>query len=143
MLGLIGDTEETMQQTIDFAKENDFDMVIFNIATPFPGTRFYNQVKANGKFLIDDWDEFHWDEFQSTSGSMLYEYPDTAKPKVVEKYYKKAYYEFYLRPSYVLKRLIKLRSFGQLRVMSRGLKSLLAMKIRDAKDWVSNIFSTK
>ncbi|MBI2038638.1 MAG: radical SAM protein, partial [Candidatus Nealsonbacteria bacterium] len=38
MIGLIGDTKETMQQTIDFAKELDLDIAQFNIAIPNPGT---------------------------------------------------------------------------------------------------------
>jgi len=48
MLGLPGDTEETMQQTIDLATELDLDEAMFSLTTPFPGTRLWDElVKRN------------------------------------------------------------------------------------------------
>jgi anaerobic magnesium-protoporphyrin IX monomethyl ester cyclase len=46
MLGLPGDTEETMQQTIHFASELELDQAMFSLTTPFPGTRLWNELKA-------------------------------------------------------------------------------------------------
>jgi anaerobic magnesium-protoporphyrin IX monomethyl ester cyclase len=44
MLGLPGDTEETMQQTIDLAVELDMDEGMFSLTTPFPGTRLWDEL---------------------------------------------------------------------------------------------------
>jgi len=44
MLGLPGDTEETMQQTVDFAVELDVDEAMFSLTTPFPGTRLWDEL---------------------------------------------------------------------------------------------------
>jgi len=44
MLGLPGDTEETMQQTIDLAVELDLDESMFSLTTPFPGTRLWDEL---------------------------------------------------------------------------------------------------
>lgn len=44
MLGLPGDTEETMEQTIRFACELDLDEAMFSITTPFPGTRLWDEL---------------------------------------------------------------------------------------------------
>lgn len=44
MLGLPGDTEETMQQTIDLAVELDLDEAMFSLTTPFPGTRLWDEL---------------------------------------------------------------------------------------------------
>jgi len=46
MLGLPGDTEETMQQTIDFAGRLDLDDAMFSLTTPFPGTRLWDELVA-------------------------------------------------------------------------------------------------
>ena len=46
MLGLPGDTEETMQQTIRFASELELDQAMFSLTTPFPGTRLWDEVVA-------------------------------------------------------------------------------------------------
>jgi len=44
MLGLPGDSEETMQQTIDLAVELDLDEAMFSLTTPFPGTRLWDEL---------------------------------------------------------------------------------------------------
>jgi len=44
MLGLPGDTEETMQQTIDLAVELGVDEAMFSLTTPFPGTRLWEEL---------------------------------------------------------------------------------------------------
>lgn len=46
MLGLPGDTEETMRQTIDFASELELDVAMFSLTTPFPGTRLWDDLVA-------------------------------------------------------------------------------------------------
>jgi radical SAM superfamily enzyme YgiQ (UPF0313 family) len=44
MLGLPGDTEETMEQTIDLAADLDLDEAMFSLTTPFPGTRLWDEL---------------------------------------------------------------------------------------------------
>ncbi len=46
MLGLPGDTEETMRQTIRFAGELELDQAMFSLTTPFPGTRLWDELLA-------------------------------------------------------------------------------------------------
>jgi radical SAM superfamily enzyme YgiQ (UPF0313 family) len=120
MFGLLGDTKETMRETINFSKSLDLDIASFNITTPYPGTRLYEEIKNNGKFLVDDWGIFH-----HTSGKMIYTHPSVASPEEVEEAYRKAHKEFYLRPKYILRQILKIRSFNQLKVMLRGVKTVL------------------
>ncbi|MEA3336828.1 MAG: radical SAM protein [Chloroflexota bacterium] len=44
ILGLPGDNEETMQETIEFAASLDLTEAMFSIATPFPGTALWNEL---------------------------------------------------------------------------------------------------
>lgn len=120
MLGLIGDTEETMQKTIDLAKGLDLDGAIFNIATPFPGTKMWQLIKKNGEILISDWDEFF-----NTSGRMVYKYPGTAMPQVVEKMYRKAVREFYFRPKYIFSQLFRRLTPSQIPMLIKALKRVV------------------
>ena len=46
ILGLPGDTEETMQETIEFAAGLELTEAMFSIATPFPGTKLWNDLVA-------------------------------------------------------------------------------------------------
>lgn len=48
MLGLPGETKETIQQTIKFANEIAPDTIQVSIASPYPGTEFYDQAIENG-----------------------------------------------------------------------------------------------
>ena len=122
MLGLLGDTKETMQQTIDFAKELDLDMVAFNMLTPYPGSRLWDEVKKNGKLLLNNWDDFH-----HSSGKMTFKHPDVAPPEVVEDMYRKAYREFYIRPKYILKRVLNIHNFDDFKLMLKSPRALLYM----------------
>jgi len=54
IIGLPGDTHETIRETIDFAFELDADQSKFMILAPFPGTRVYDLAVSKG--LVDPTD---------------------------------------------------------------------------------------
>ncbi len=99
IMGLPGDTRETMQRTIDFAIELDPMIANFSMMTPYPGTKVYEIVKRQGRFLINDWEDYVFFEQQARyeMGEMTAE--------LVEEMYRKAYRSFYLRPSPIMRRM--------------------------------------
>jgi len=50
ILGLPGENKNTIMKTIDFSIELDPDYATFSLATPYPGTEFYDTIKEI-KFL--------------------------------------------------------------------------------------------
>jgi len=58
MIGLPGDTKKTVEQTFQFAKKLNPDMVFFQQAVPFPGTEFYEWCKKNSYLVVKNWDEW-------------------------------------------------------------------------------------
>ena len=56
--GLTGETKESMNQTLDFAKGLDVDSVQFSLTTPFPGTRYFNQLKKENRLVSQNWKDF-------------------------------------------------------------------------------------
>lgn len=54
MLGLPGETKETIEQTIRFACELDPDTMQVSIAAPYPGTELYAQAAENGWLVSDE-----------------------------------------------------------------------------------------
>src|ERR1700741_2320128 len=60
ILGLPGDTTETIETTIEFAKEINPHTIQVSLAAPYPGTRLYDQAVENGWLdgdhaeLVDD-----------------------------------------------------------------------------------------
>jgi radical SAM superfamily enzyme YgiQ (UPF0313 family) len=99
MVGMPGETEQTMEETIRFACELDPLVANFSIATPFPGTEMYDLVQENGRILADNWDDFVFFE-----GKARFEYPHLPA-ELVERKWKEAYRRFYLRPHRVLRTL--------------------------------------
>ncbi|MGS0639388.1 radical SAM protein, partial [Citrobacter sp. VF227] len=48
ILGLPGETKETIKKTIEYAKEINPHTIQVSLAAPYPGTRLYNQAIENG-----------------------------------------------------------------------------------------------
>ncbi len=97
IIGLPGDTRESMQKTIDFAIELDPLIANFSMMTPYPGTIVYEQVKQSGRFLVQDWEDYVFFDTKAR-----YEMGDLTA-ELVEEMYRKAYRQFYWRPKYILR----------------------------------------
>jgi len=55
VIGNPGETREEIMQTIEFAKEIQVDHCTFSLATPFPGTQYYD-IAIKNNYLIHDSD---------------------------------------------------------------------------------------
>ncbi|MBN1425549.1 radical SAM protein [Candidatus Fermentibacteria bacterium] len=55
MFGLPGETHDSARRTIDLALELAPDTVQFSLATPFPGSSFYDELNRGGYLVTDDW----------------------------------------------------------------------------------------
>ncbi|MGH9671780.1 MAG: hopanoid biosynthesis associated radical SAM protein HpnJ [Bryobacteraceae bacterium] len=53
IVGLPGESGESIRRTIDFAKKLDVETIQVSIAHPYPGTEFYDHVVTNGLITID------------------------------------------------------------------------------------------
>ncbi len=108
IIGLPGETEETMEDTIRFAIELDPVVANFSMATPFPGTEMYNQVLDNGRLLVEDWDDFAF--FENKAQFETNEMP----AELVERKWREAYRRFYLRPGRMARTLLRKRTWLEL-----------------------------
>ncbi|GAB4444916.1 MAG: radical SAM protein [Chloroflexi bacterium OHK40] len=52
------DSFEDMAATERFVRENHLMMPIYSIITPYPGTQLYNEYKAQGLIVDEDWDKY-------------------------------------------------------------------------------------
>ncbi|MDD5116458.1 MAG: radical SAM protein [Candidatus Omnitrophica bacterium] len=108
ILGLPFETVPEMRETINLAKRLPANSAIFFIAIPFPGTAMYEAVKQGGTFLTDMILEGK-DYF---AGKAVFE-TGVLSSAVVESMYRRAYREYYLRPSRILNGLeIWLSGYG-------------------------------
>ena len=102
ILGLPIETQETIEQTINFAQELDVFSLQVSLAAPYPGTELYEMAKQNGWFVKKDkTDILHGDGLQQST----LEYPGLDKDEIFEAV-DRFYRSYYLRPGPIL-RIIK------------------------------------
>jgi len=124
MLGSPGEAPTTIRQTIDFAKRLPLDFAQFSITVPYPGTDLYSLYLKQGMGSVN-WDNFTYASLTSASAP-VFETPSLSKADL-QKWNKRAYKEYYLRPSYIWGRLKKTRSPVGLQANIRGFKMFLDM----------------
>lgn len=102
ILGLPVETKESIEQTINFAKELDVFSLQVSLAAPYPGTELYEMARQNGWFVKKDkTDILHGDGLQQST----LEYPGLNKDEIFEAV-DRFYRTYYLRPGPIL-RIIK------------------------------------
>jgi radical SAM superfamily enzyme YgiQ (UPF0313 family) len=118
ILGYPGEDIQSIKETIALAKKVDCDTAAFFIAIPYPGTELWFEAIEKG-YLKDPID---WREFAPVSNLESPMVIPGLPPPELEKWKRRAYYKFYMRPRYMLKRLKKIRSFADIIDIIRGLK---------------------
>ncbi len=96
IIGLPGETEATIRDTINFAKRMPLDIALFHIAAPYPGTPFFFEVMKNGWFRAGT----KWEEVDMDKGTVL-DYPDLPAERM-EYWQKRAFREWAMRPGPML-----------------------------------------
>lgn len=98
ILGLPGETEQEMRQTIRFVKELSPDLAGFNLFKPLPGSSLFGKLDREGRLLHKNWDDYSIKQTQSVvSGDHDREF--------LEKMLRAAYLSFFFRPRYVMQRM--------------------------------------
>jgi radical SAM superfamily enzyme YgiQ (UPF0313 family) len=58
VFGFDTDTKDIFDETVQFLKRNKISTVSFNVLTPYPGTKVYEQLKGEDRLITDDWSYF-------------------------------------------------------------------------------------
>ena len=96
IIGLPGETEETIRETIDFSKKLPLDIALFHVAAPYPGTPFFFEVVANNWFRPGT----RWEQVDMDRGTVL-DYPQLSAEQLLY-WQKRAFREWALRPGPML-----------------------------------------
>lgn len=111
IIGLPGERKEDILKTLDFAIKLNSDSAQFSIATPFPGTPFFEMAKENGWLATYDWTMYDGANYA------IVNYPWLTKEEIehlyrmaLKRYYKDATIKSITNPRKAI-RLIKAGSF--------------------------------
>lgn len=117
VLGLPGETKETLRKTYDFACTLDLDYAQFYCASPWPGSEFYKEAKAKGWLASENWSDYEQDKsvtnYPALSAVEITEFRDWASRR------------FYMRPKIVWRTMTRMRSPGEIRNFLRMLRAFL------------------
>jgi hopanoid biosynthesis associated radical SAM protein HpnJ len=91
IVGLPGETRESLRRTIDFAKRLDCETIQVSIAHPYPGTEFYDYAVRNDLITIDSMT----DETGHQLPNVVY--PGLDRAELVD-WVERFYGEYYFRP---------------------------------------------
>jgi radical SAM superfamily enzyme YgiQ (UPF0313 family) len=126
VLGLPGETEATIKQTVEFAKELNLDFVTFFTLVLYPGNELYEVAKREGEILHDDYTQYT--SIIDAEETRLHFIPKGMTEEELKKAIFNAYKKYYLRPRYVLKELFSIRSFTDILRYWSGVKTFLQIK---------------
>ncbi|HXM60062.1 MAG TPA: hopanoid biosynthesis associated radical SAM protein HpnJ [Terriglobales bacterium] len=101
ILGLPGETRDTIRNTIAFAKELDVETIQVSVAHAYPGTELYDYAVKNG-FMVGD------NKMVDEGGHQLahIQYPGLPAEEILESVHR-FYDEYYFRPKAVFRILRK------------------------------------
>jgi len=122
IVGLPGETKETIEETIRFAREMNPETLQVSLASPYPGTHFYQYVQDQGFLLQSVYND------EAGYQKCTISYPGLSAEEMfdaVERFYRR----YYFRPQYVFKAVKKM-------VRSRDERKRL---MREASDFFSTM----
>ena len=121
MIGLPGDTKETIRDTLDLVKKIRPDFISCSILIAYPGSRLFKliqQGKYQGKLRILTKRENLAGSYFGKGNYTVFE--DNLTFEELRRIAQKTNREFYLRPGYIFQTLKNIRSFSNLRHYLRG-----------------------
>jgi hopanoid biosynthesis associated radical SAM protein HpnJ len=125
IIGLPGETPETIERSVKFAQELDCETIQVSIAHAYPGTELYDFGKANGYLRTDL-------EMTDENGHQLphLEYPGLSRAEMMEavEYF---YSKYYFRPR-VVARIVKRAIFSpsELRRLYKEAREYLSLRAK-------------
>jgi radical SAM superfamily enzyme YgiQ (UPF0313 family) len=115
LFGIPGQTYEDGLKSIEFACDLNPDIANFHAITPFPGTELYDNIEKYGTMS---------GELTDYTYQGIAFVPHTMTREQVAELRQIAFKEFYSRPSFLIKRLLSIRTINDLKVALTGIKSL-------------------
>lgn len=92
MMGNPGETRAAIERNIEYTLECGAHMTMFNIATPYPGTRMFEEGVAQGCITDFDWEHYDF-------STPILEVPGL-DARYLKETQKKAHMKYFMRPSY-------------------------------------------
>jgi anaerobic magnesium-protoporphyrin IX monomethyl ester cyclase len=121
IIGTPGETMESLENTLAFTKRIGLDYAHFNKFVPYPGTELFQRLIAEGY------------QFDSKNlppivdhAAVLY-VPDGLTREQIKEFLDRAHREFYLRPSHIVRRLLRTGSWNEFTGQVKGAMAIIGL----------------
>jgi radical SAM superfamily enzyme YgiQ (UPF0313 family) len=119
IIGLPGETVQSIQETIQLSKKLPLDIALFHVAAPYPGTPFFFEVIENGWFRAGT----NWEEVDMDQATVL-DYPGLKAEEILY-WQRRAFREWALRPGPMITYLKSMNTWqGVKSALNIGLQTL-------------------
>jgi len=122
IVGLPGESRESIRRTIDFAKELDCETIQVSIAHPYPGTEFYDHAEKNGLIQLG---ASMTDEGGHQLPNIIH--PGLDRGELVE-WVQRFYDEYYYRPKAAFRVVFKAVINGDARRLYKEAREYLSLR---------------
>jgi anaerobic magnesium-protoporphyrin IX monomethyl ester cyclase len=122
MIGNPGDTNSILRNNIKQLKQLNPDIIQVAITTPLPGSVLFRQAQTNDSIRSYDWDLYN--------GSVILSDHEKLSDNEIKKWYYKTYLSFYLRPIFLFRQLMKLKTLTNIKIAVIGFLSLFPIIFR-------------
>lgn len=122
MIGNPGDTAIILRNNINQLKKLNPDLIQVAITTPLPGSVLFQKAHIQKKIRSYNWDLYN--------GSVILTDHENLSDREIKKWYYKTYISFYLRPLFILKQILKLKTIANIKIALIGFLSLFPIIIR-------------
>lgn len=125
MIGLPGETEDMIKETIALAIDIKVRYAIFNIFVPYPGCELWDSLTKEGKIKFDSWADFT--SYPTFGGGMPVYVPDGLTHEKLMELQAYAMRKFYLRPVFIYNEIKRFKP-SHAKKYYHGLKGLLSRR---------------
>jgi radical SAM superfamily enzyme YgiQ (UPF0313 family) len=125
MIGVPTQTREEIHETFRFMRRLAPGYVHLTVLTPFPATHIYEEGLREGIIERDYWREY---ARAPHPGFIPPPWPGEVPLEELHQLILRGYRSFYLRPSYVARKLVRVRSLGELRRKAHAGLNILRMR---------------
>jgi anaerobic magnesium-protoporphyrin IX monomethyl ester cyclase len=121
IIGTPGETMESLENTLAFTKRIGLDYAHFNKFVPYPGTELFQRLLAEGYQL----DSKNLPPIVDHA-AVLY-VPDGLTREQIKEFLDRAHREFYLRPSHIVRRLLRTGSWHEFIGQAKGALAIVGL----------------
>ena len=125
VIGTPGETLDSINRTIEFAKSLDLDAVNFYAFVPLPGTEIYDNLVKEGTLRHEKYE--HYNVMINSPDAEIPYVPSGLTEEELKEQISYAHKSFYFRPRYIIRQILRTRKVGDVKRYIFGFRAVIGL----------------